>query len=104
MPGRKLRRRARSIFGIARALELLSDGFAITGVKVRTSDAIVNVHARSVVLAAGGFQANPEWRTRYLGPGWDIAKVRGTRYNTGDGIRLAIDMGAATAGNWSGCH
>lgn len=88
----------------ARALELLSDGFAITGVKVRTSDAIVNVHARSVVLAAGGFQANPEWRTRYLGPGWDIAKVRGTRYNTGDGIRLAVDMGAATAGNWSGCH
>ena len=34
----------------------------------------------------GGFQANAEWRTRYLGPGWDLAKVRGTRFNTGDGI------------------
>ncbi|MEO1693817.1 MAG: FAD-dependent tricarballylate dehydrogenase TcuA [Pseudomonadota bacterium] len=88
----------------ARALELLSDGFAITGVKVRTEDAIEEVSARSVVLAAGGFQANPEWRTRYLGPGWDIAKVRGSRYNTGDGIQLALDAGAATAGNWSGCH
>jgi len=57
-----------------------------------------------VVLAAGGFQANPEWRTRYLGPGWELAKVRGTRFNTGDAIRMALDAGAAATGNWSGCH
>ena len=44
-----------------------------------------------MVLACGGFEANPEWRTRYLGPGWELAKVRGTRYNTGDGIRMALD-------------
>jgi len=56
------------------------------------------------VLAAGGFQANTEWRTRYLGPGWELAKVRGTRFNTGDGIRMALDIGAAPYGNWSGCH
>ena len=42
----------------------------------------------------GGFEANAEWRTRYLGPGWDLAKVRGTRFNTGDGIRMALDIGA----------
>ncbi len=88
----------------ARALELLTDGFAITGVKVRYNGKITDIHARAVVLAAGGFQANPEMRTRYLGPGWDIAKVRGSRYNTGDGINMALDIGAATAGNWSGCH
>jgi len=88
----------------ARAVDLLSDGFAVTGVKVKRPSEIIDVPARSVVLAAGGFQANPEWRTRYLGPGWDVAKVRGSRYNTGDGIRLAIDQGASTAGNWSGCH
>ncbi|MEL6299805.1 MAG: FAD-dependent tricarballylate dehydrogenase TcuA [Pseudomonadota bacterium] len=88
----------------ARALELISDGFAITGVKVRMPDRMLNIGARSVVLAAGGFQANSEMRTRYLGPGWDIAKVRGSRYNTGDGIRMALDLGASTAGNWSGCH
>jgi len=88
----------------ARALEVLTDGFAVNGVKVRLPERIIEVQARAVVLAAGGFQANPEWRTRYLGPGWDIAKVRGTRYNTGDGIKMAIDIGASTAGNWSGCH
>jgi tricarballylate dehydrogenase len=62
------------------------------------------VSAKAVVLACGGFQANVEWRTRYLGPNWDLAKVRGTRFNTGDGIRMALDAGAAAAGNWSGCH
>ena len=88
----------------ARAKELLSDGFKIEGVRVKRPDEIVDVPSRAVVLAAGGFQASPEWRTRYLGPGWDVAKVRGSRYNTGDGIRMALDVGAATAGNWSGCH
>ena len=56
------------------------------------------------MLACGGFEANAEWRTRYLGPGWDLAKVRGTRFNTGDGIRMALDIGAMPYGNWSGCH
>ena len=56
------------------------------------------------MLAAGGFQANTEWRTRYMGPGWELAKVRGTRFNTGDAIRMALDVGAAAHGNWSGCH
>ena len=62
------------------------------------------LHRKAVVLAAGGFQANTEWRTRYMGPGWELAKVRGTRFNTGDAIRMALDIGAAAHGNWSGCH
>src|SRR5258705_408805 len=62
------------------------------------------VRAEAVVLAGGGFQATAEWRTRYLGRGWDLAKVRGTRFNTGDGIRMALDAGAMPTGNWSGCH
>ncbi|HEX4209287.1 MAG TPA: FAD-dependent tricarballylate dehydrogenase TcuA, partial [Candidatus Binataceae bacterium] len=56
------------------------------------------------VLASGGFEANAEWRARYLGSGWDLAKVRGTRFNTGDGIRMALEIGAMPYGNWSGCH
>ena len=35
-----------------------------------------------VVLAAGGFESNPQLRAAYLGPNWDLAKVRGSRYNT----------------------
>jgi tricarballylate dehydrogenase len=56
------------------------------------------------VLACGGFEANPEWRARYLGPGWELAKVRGTRYNVGDGLKMALDIGACPYGNWSGRH
>jgi tricarballylate dehydrogenase len=57
-----------------------------------------------VVLACGGFEANAEWRTRYLGPGWELAKVRGSRFNTGDGIRMALNAGAMPWGHWSGSH
>jgi tricarballylate dehydrogenase len=87
-----------------RGLDLLFDGNRIEGVRVRDNGEVRELRAKSVVLACGGFEANPEWRTRYLGPGWDLAKVRGTRYNTGDGIRMALDIGAAPRGNWSGCH
>jgi tricarballylate dehydrogenase len=88
----------------ARALELLSDDSGITGVKIKYKGKTQNLSAKSVVLAAGGFQSDPEQRTRYLGPGWELAKVRGTRFNTGDGIRMALAAGAAATGNWSGCH
>ena len=62
------------------------------------------IPAKAVILACGGFEANAEMRTRYLGPGWDLAKVRGTRFNTGGGIKMALDIGAMPYGNWSGCH
>ena len=87
-----------------RALALLSDGIRVEGVRVRQEGQIREVRGKSVVLASGGFEANPEWRTRYLGPGWDLAKVRGTRFNVGDGIRMALEIGASPCGNWSGCH
>lgn len=88
-----------------RALELLTgDGNRVEGVRIRHDGAESDVHAKAVVLACGGFEANPEWRTRYLGPGWDLAKVRGSRFNTGEGIRMALDIGAVPCGNWSGCH
>jgi tricarballylate dehydrogenase len=88
----------------ARALSLLADDAGVHGVVVRHEGKTQELRAGAVVLAAGGFQANTEWRTRYLGPGWELAKVRGTRFNTGDGIRMALDVGAASVGNWSGCH
>ena len=72
--------------------------------RIRHRGRSADVAAKCVVLAAGGFQANSEWRTRYLGPGWDLAKVRGTRFNTGDGIKMALEIGAMPYGNWSGCH
>ena len=62
------------------------------------------LHARAVVLAAGGFESNPAMRAAYLGPNWDVAKVRGTPYNTGEVLRAALALGAQPYGHWSGCH
>jgi tricarballylate dehydrogenase len=88
----------------ARATALIADDDGVHGVRVRHNGKTSDVRAKCVVLAAGGFQANAEWRTRYLGPGWELAKIRGTRFNTGDGIRMALDVGAQPTGNWSGSH
>ena len=87
----------------SRAFELIADDDGVHGVRVKREGKTIEVRAKAVVLAGGGFQANPEWRTRYLGPGWELAKVRGTRFNTGDAIQMALNVGAAPVGNWSGC-
>ncbi len=88
----------------ARATDLVLEGGAARGVRWRRSGESHTLSADAVVLACGGFEANTEWRTRYLGPGWDLARVRGTRFNTGDGIAMAQRAGAASRGHWSGCH
>lgn len=88
----------------ARATSLIMDEGRARGVRGEQNGKTFEIEAGAVVLAAGGFQANAEWRTRYLGPGWELAKVRGTQYNTGDGIKMATDVGAMAWGNWSACH
>ena len=83
---------------------LTDDDGAVRGVKARHQGKTVEIHAQAVVLACGGFQSSAEMRARYLGPNWDLAKVRGTRYNTGLGIKMALAAGALPYGHWSGCH
>src|SRR5215472_7543784 len=89
----------------ARALELLVDqGGAVEGILVASPAGRQKIMTKAMILACGGFEANPEMRARYLGQNWDLVKVRGTRYNTGDGIKMATDIGASPFGHWSGCH
>jgi tricarballylate dehydrogenase len=88
----------------ARAKSLVMDGERVAGVVVNREGRTVRYEAGAVVLACGGFEANPEMRTRYLGTGWELAKVRGSRFNQGDGLKMALEIGAAPYGNWSGAH
>ena len=85
------------------ALEQDDDG-AISGVKVRDDDGMHTVSAKAVVLASGGFEANVQMRTQHIGSLVGGAKVRGTPYNQGDGLRMAMAIGAMPWGQWSGCH
>lgn len=77
----------------------------VSSVVVRYKGKDKTIRTGAVILAAGGFESNPRIRAQLLGPGWDLARVRGTPYNTGDCLETAIrDVSAGQAGNWSGCH
>jgi len=87
-----------------RGLSLIYDGKTVKGLKVKANGQYEDIECKSVIIACGGFESNAEMRTRYMGPGWELAKVRGTPYNTGDGINMALAIGASSYGNWSGGH
>ena len=87
----------------APVVDLLMDGSTCTGVVVRQPDGDQQLRG-VVVLASGGFESNPEMRQRWLGPGWDLVKVRGTRFNTGVMLEASMRQGAQAFGHWGGCH
>src|SRR5438477_3720959 len=86
------------------ATSLIREAGRVVGVVAEHGGETVEVRAGSVVLACGSFESNPEMRARYLGPGWELARVRGTRFNMGAGLNMAMDIGARPYGHWSGCH
>ncbi len=79
---------------------LITDDGRVVGVRVGDEE----VRANAVILASGGFEANEEMRVAHMGPQWRAAKVRGTPHNTGDGLRMALDIGAASHGFYEGGH
>ena len=87
-----------------RATDLIVEDGRVVGVAAVTDAGEVEVRAESVILTAGGFEANAEMREQYLGEGWANAKVRGTPYNQGDMLRAALAIGAARGGDWETCH
>ncbi len=83
---------------------LANDAGRVYGVRVQTDEGYQEIHCKTVVLGCGGFEANPALRAQWLGPGWDLAKVRGTKYNSGAGIQAALDIGAQAIGHYSSAH
>src|SRR5438046_1873451 len=56
------------------AVALIHAGGRVQGVRARRHGEEVELRAKAVVMACGGFESNPEMRARYLGPNWDLAK------------------------------
>src|ERR671913_574415 len=77
---------------------------SVAGVVFETSEGREEIRAGAVVLAAGGFESDEEMRAEHLGEEWREAKVRGTPHNTGDVLRMALEIGARPYGQWRGCH
>ncbi len=87
------------------ALDLLQDRTGrVTGVRARSGDRDVRYKSQAVILACGSFESSPEMRAQYLGAGWDKVKLRGVPFNTGDGLNMALALGAQPYGSWSTCH
>lgn len=88
------------------AEELLTDRSGrVIGVRVLEPEGYTAIKARGgVIIACGGFEANVEMRVRYLGRFMDNVILRGSRYNTGEGLRMALDIGAQPAGQWGDFH
>ena len=91
-----------SVYFETPAHDLIVDGDRILGVRARTKEGYQDFLADSVILACGGFEANPRMRCTYLGRGAEFAIVRGTRFNTGVMLERAIEKGAMAQGHWSG--
>lgn len=86
---------------------LTAEDGAITGVKVRKADGrMTKVHGKKVMLACGGFEGNREMLGRYVGPRTEHLELiaPGLKYNTGFGLKMGLEVGAATAGSLSGMH
>ncbi|WP_059103062.1 FAD-dependent tricarballylate dehydrogenase TcuA [Shouchella shacheensis] len=88
----------------ARAIEIQTEGGKASAVVVEKDGTNLQVKTKVVVLACGGFEANTEKRMEHIGQEWEKAVVRGSEYNTGDGLEMALAIGAQAYGDWSGCH
>ena len=64
------------------------------------------IRGRGVVLASGGFQGNAEMLAMYVGKRAEFIRpvARGGYYNKGEGIRMALEIGAAPAGDFASFH
>jgi tricarballylate dehydrogenase len=83
-----------------------SEDQRLRGVEVRSDDVTTTLDADAVILAAGGFQGNAAMMRTQFGAGADGIKLisPGTRFDSGDGIRMATDYGAKISGDWNGMH
>lgn len=91
------------VFYSSPAIDLIADGDTIKGIKVRGRDETTSFFGQ-VILGCGGFEASPKLRRQFLGEGWDLVALRGSRFNTGTMMEKAESAGAGVAGHFGGCH
>ena len=93
-----LEKRARAlkvtIMTSCRGEKLITNHGRIAGIECSTPEGRRTFSARAVVLATGGFEANPDMIARYIGNGWEKASTYCTPTNRGDGQRMAEAVGA----------
>ena len=75
-------------------VRLIVENGCITGLITKQNGAEIEQRAGATILATGGFSANPELVKKYIGTHADRCKLRGSKQDTGDGLRMAFAVGA----------
>ena len=88
------------------AREIVTENADITGLAVEQDGARRTLPTDAVVLACGGFQGNSEMMRTHFGERAESMRLisPGTQFNTGDGIEMALRLGADKSGDWNGMH
>lgn len=76
------------------ARHLLAEGQKVGGVSARQNGSEITLRSRATVLCTGGFSANAAMLRLYVGAHADQGKLRGSNQCTGDGLRMALEVGA----------
>jgi tricarballylate dehydrogenase len=86
---------------------VMADGYRVRGVETQSGDGVTTtLDADAIILASGGFQGNAAMMRAQFGLGAETLRLisPGTGFDTGDGIRIAMDQGARASGDWNGMH
>lgn len=70
----------------------------VVGAVADHADGAVEIEAKRVLLATGGWQGSPDCRAEHIGPHARDIALRSNPDSVGDGLRLAIAAGAVHAG------
>jgi len=86
-------------YGVSATELILDESGAVVGVRAERGSQKVTYRARrAVIVACGGYEYNQRMRKAFLdGPGIEGWAFYGSPANTGDGIRMAMRVGAALA-------
>jgi tricarballylate dehydrogenase len=85
---------------------VVAENRQVSGLVIASRGAVETMPADAVILATGGFQANPDMMRKHFGSRGQNLRLLAPRahHNTGDGIRMAREHGARISGDWNGMH
>lgn len=82
-----------------RAMKLLTDETgAVIGAEVQDKTNTYNIYAKKIILACGDFASSREMTQKYA-PDFVEGLVFGAGTNTGDGLKMALEVGAVPLGD-----
>jgi flavocytochrome c len=90
-----LEKKGGKIYYENKAKQLIMDTSGrVIGVRVMDSQGLRDFLADAVIIATGGYGSNGQMLETYVDPNADQMMVRGVKWATGDGLRMAEEAGA----------